>query len=184
MGELSPFNRARRPLNFGTSKASPTFRVVSESNIFTGFGEEASGEQRGEGSLGKNGGAKAYDEGGLAMRRPGGCRYSWPDAPGWLDHASNRTPPPAAPDLQKAIADRRRSWNLGLAVGVPDEAAFLQPLGVERHAKTVMPKDLDRVTSGAQWRQQPSPRLLSQGSIAEPIRRSAHPGRRDSVSAN
>jgi len=28
---------------------------------------EASGEQRGEGSLGKNGGAKAYDEGGLAI---------------------------------------------------------------------------------------------------------------------
>ena len=28
---------------------------------------EASGEQRGEGSLGRNGGAKAYDEGGLAL---------------------------------------------------------------------------------------------------------------------
>ena len=28
---------------------------------------EASGEQRGEGSLGKNGGAKAYDEGRLAI---------------------------------------------------------------------------------------------------------------------
>ena len=28
---------------------------------------EASGEQRGEGSLGRNGGAKAYDEGGLAI---------------------------------------------------------------------------------------------------------------------
>jgi len=36
---------------------------------------EASGEQRGEGSLGRNGGAKAYDEGGLACgfrrSRPG-----------------------------------------------------------------------------------------------------------------
>src|SRR5258708_7617838 len=31
----------------------------------------------------------------------------------------------------------------------PDEAAFLQPFGVERHAETVMPKDLDQVTSGA-----------------------------------
>jgi hypothetical protein len=29
-----------------------------------------------------------------------------------------------------------------------------------------------------QWRQQPSPPLLSQGSIAEPIRRLAHAGRR------
>src|SRR5450759_4319864 len=35
----------------------------------------------------------------------------------------------------------RRRW--------PDEAAFLQPFGVERHAETVMPKDLDQVTSGA-----------------------------------
>src|ERR1700675_1802845 len=35
----------------------------------------------------------------------------------------------------------RRRW--------PDEAAFLQPLGVERHAETVMPKDLDQVTPGA-----------------------------------
>jgi hypothetical protein len=35
----------------------------------------------------------------------------------------------------------RRRW--------PDEAAFLQPLGVQRHAETVMPKDLDQVTSGA-----------------------------------
>jgi hypothetical protein len=31
------------------------------------LGAEASGEQRGEGSLGRNGGAKAYDEGGLAI---------------------------------------------------------------------------------------------------------------------
>src|SRR5487761_1437963 len=31
----------------------------------------------------------------------------------------------------------------------PDEAALLQPLGIERHAEAVMPKDLDQVTSGA-----------------------------------
>src|SRR5258705_10840398 len=35
----------------------------------------------------------------------------------------------------------RRRW--------PVEEAFLQPFGVERHAETVMPKDLDQVTSGA-----------------------------------
>src|ERR1019366_1248861 len=35
----------------------------------------------------------------------------------------------------------RRRW--------PDEAASLQPFGVERHAETVMPKNLDQVTSGA-----------------------------------
>src|SRR5450759_319951 len=35
----------------------------------------------------------------------------------------------------------RRRW--------PDEAAFLQPFGVERHAETVMPKNLDQVASGA-----------------------------------
>src|SRR5207248_2981961 len=31
----------------------------------------------------------------------------------------------------------------------PDEAALLQPLGVERHAEPVMPKNLNQVTSGA-----------------------------------
>src|SRR6202051_271782 len=35
----------------------------------------------------------------------------------------------------------RRRW--------PDEAAFLQPLGVERHAETVMPDDLDQIATRA-----------------------------------
>src|ERR1700681_2780645 len=35
----------------------------------------------------------------------------------------------------------RRRW--------PDEAAFLQPLGVERHAETVMPDNLDQIATRA-----------------------------------
>src|SRR6202051_4950662 len=35
----------------------------------------------------------------------------------------------------------RRRW--------PDEAAFLQPFGIERHAETVMPDDLDQIATRA-----------------------------------
>src|SRR6266436_7876714 len=44
---------------------------------------------------------------------------------------------------------RGRDTNYAVRRRLPDEAAFLQSLGVERHAETVMPKDLDQVTSGA-----------------------------------
>src|ERR1700738_5518676 len=44
---------------------------------------------------------------------------------------------------------RGRDSNYAVRRRWPDEAAFLQPFGVERHAETVMPKDLDQVTSGA-----------------------------------
>ena len=44
---------------------------------------------------------------------------------------------------------RGRESNYAVCRRWPDEAAYLQPLGVERHAETVMPKDLNQVTSGA-----------------------------------
>src|ERR1039458_1386059 len=44
---------------------------------------------------------------------------------------------------------RGRDSNYAVRRRRPDEAAFLQPFGVERHAETVMPKDLDQVASGA-----------------------------------
>src|SRR6266403_3328601 len=44
---------------------------------------------------------------------------------------------------------RRRDSNHAVGRRWPDEAAFLQPLGVERHAEPVMPKNLNQVTSGA-----------------------------------
>ena len=44
-----------------------------------------------------------------------------------------------------------RSGNRDRAAGHgwPDEAAPLQTLGVQRHAKAIMPKDLDQVALGA-----------------------------------
>src|ERR1700730_16180009 len=42
-----------------------------------------------------------------------------------------------------------RNSNYAVGRRWPDEAAFLQPFGVERHAETVMPKNLDQVASGA-----------------------------------
>src|SRR6266446_5491637 len=44
---------------------------------------------------------------------------------------------------------RGRDTNYAVRRRWPDEAAFLQSFGVERHAETVMPKDLDQVTSSA-----------------------------------
>ena len=44
---------------------------------------------------------------------------------------------------------RGRDSNYAVGRRWPDEAAFLQPFGVERHAETVMPKNLDQVASGA-----------------------------------
>src|SRR6267154_866250 len=44
---------------------------------------------------------------------------------------------------------RRRDSNHPVGRRRPDEAALLQPFGVERHAETVMPKNLNQVTSGA-----------------------------------
>src|SRR3954454_6407712 len=44
---------------------------------------------------------------------------------------------------------RGRDGNHAIARRRPDEAAFLQPFGVKRHAETVMPKDLDQVASDA-----------------------------------
>jgi hypothetical protein len=44
---------------------------------------------------------------------------------------------------------RGRDSNYAVRRRWPDEAAFLQPFGVERHAETVMPKNLNQVTSGA-----------------------------------
>src|SRR6266404_7455834 len=44
---------------------------------------------------------------------------------------------------------RGRDPNYAIRRRWPDEAALLQPFGVERHTETIMPKDLDQVTSGA-----------------------------------
>ena len=44
---------------------------------------------------------------------------------------------------------RGRDSNYAVGRRWPDEAALLQPFGVERHAETIMPKNLDQVTSGA-----------------------------------
>ena len=46
--------------------------------------------------------------------------------------------PAARPRADRAVGRRR-----------PDEAALLQPLGVKRHAKTVVPENLNQVASGA-----------------------------------
>src|SRR5882672_10227498 len=42
---------------------------------------------------------------------------------------------------------RRRDSNHAVGRRWPDEAAFLQPLGVERHAQTVMPDYLDQIAA-------------------------------------
>ena len=44
---------------------------------------------------------------------------------------------------------RRRDPDDAVGRRRPEEAALLQPLGVERHAQPVVPKDLDEVASGA-----------------------------------
>src|SRR5580700_726658 len=43
---------------------------------------------------------------------------------------------------------RRRDSNYAISRRRPDESALLQPLGVQRHAEAVVPKNLDQVTSG------------------------------------
>jgi hypothetical protein len=43
---------------------------------------------------------------------------------------------------------RRRDSDQPVGRRWPDEPAVLQPLGIQRHAKSVMPKNLDQVTSG------------------------------------
>ena len=40
---------------------------------------------------------------------------------------------------------RGRDSNYAVGRRWPDEAAFLQPFGVERHAETVMPDNLDQI---------------------------------------
>src|SRR5580700_1644458 len=44
---------------------------------------------------------------------------------------------------------RRRDSNYAISRRRPDESALLQPLGVQRHAEAVVPKNLDQVTSSA-----------------------------------
>src|SRR5450755_1058088 len=44
---------------------------------------------------------------------------------------------------------RGRDSNYAVRRRWPDEAAFLQPFGVERHAETVMPDNLDQIATGA-----------------------------------
>src|SRR5512135_493470 len=43
---------------------------------------------------------------------------------------------------------RRRDSDHPVGRRWPDEPALLQPLGIQRHAKAVVPKNLDQVTSG------------------------------------
>src|SRR5438034_7102231 len=59
----------------------------------------------------------------------------------------NRVPP--IDSVQHVCELRRRDSNHAIGQRWPDEAALLQPLGVERHAEPVMPKNLNQVTSGA-----------------------------------
>src|SRR5664279_4695133 len=44
---------------------------------------------------------------------------------------------------------RRRDSHYAIGRRWPDEAPLLQPLGVERHAETVMPDDLDQIATRA-----------------------------------
>src|SRR5258708_8282933 len=56
---------------------------------------------------------------------------------------------PPIDSVQHVCELRRRDSNHAIGRRWPDEAALLQPLGVERHAEPVMPKNLNQVTSGA-----------------------------------
>src|SRR5881398_214346 len=56
----------------------------------------------------------------------------------------NRVPP--IDSVQHVCELRRRDSNHAIGQRWPDEAALLQPLGVERHAEPVMPKNLNQVT--------------------------------------
>src|SRR5438034_6687401 len=56
---------------------------------------------------------------------------------------------PPIDSVQHVCELRRRDSNHAIGQRWPDEAALLQPLGVERHAEPVMPKNLNQVTSGA-----------------------------------
>src|ERR1700716_1846923 len=44
---------------------------------------------------------------------------------------------------------RGRDSNYAVRRRWPDEAALLQPFGIERHAETVMPDDLDQIATRA-----------------------------------
>src|SRR6266545_2143050 len=44
---------------------------------------------------------------------------------------------------------RRRDSNHAIDRGRPNEAALLQPFGVQRHAETIMPDDLDQIAAPA-----------------------------------
>src|SRR5438270_11030718 len=44
---------------------------------------------------------------------------------------------------------RGRDSNYAVRRRWPDEAASLQPFGVERHAETIMPDNLDQISTGA-----------------------------------
>src|ERR1700731_4425012 len=57
----------------------------------------------------------------------------------------NRVPP--IDPVEHVGQLRRRDSNHAIGRRWPDEAALLQPFGVQRHAETVMPKNLDQVTS-------------------------------------
>src|SRR5712664_1101887 len=61
--------------------------------------------------------------------------------------AMNRVPP--IDSVEHICELRRRDSDHTIGRRRPDEAALLQPFGVERHAETVMPKNLNQVTSGA-----------------------------------
>ena len=56
------WNSGNAPVKIDELRSRPQISFSHETQLL-----EASGEQRGEGSLGRNGGAKAYDEGGLAI---------------------------------------------------------------------------------------------------------------------
>src|SRR5438552_17346806 len=56
---------------------------------------------------------------------------------------------PPIDSVQHVCELRRRDSNPAIGRRSPAEAALLQPLGVERHAEPVMPKNLNQVTSGA-----------------------------------
>src|SRR5947207_158331 len=53
---------------------------------------------------------------------------------------------PPIDSVQHVCELRRRDSNHAIGQRWPDEAALLQPLGVERHAEPVMPKNLNQVT--------------------------------------
>src|SRR5271169_4076982 len=59
----------------------------------------------------------------------------------------NRVPP--IDSVEHVGELRSRDSNHTIGWRRPDEAALLQPFGVERHTEAVMPKNLDQVTSGA-----------------------------------